>query len=147
MLPFYVLVFSFVVMRVLGFIGIDGLDHWQTALRFAFAIMFLFTASAHWGKRRPDLIRMVPPALKRPDLLVTWTGILEITGAIGLCMSVLAPFAAIGLAILLIAMFPANVNAAKRQGSIGGRQVTPLPLRILLQIIFVTALLSTLSFY
>src|SRR5262245_45857602 len=31
---------------------------WHTALRFGLAAMFLLTASAHWGKRRPDLIRM-----------------------------------------------------------------------------------------
>src|SRR5262249_55563651 len=33
---------------------------WWTALRIALAAMFLVTASAHWGKRRADLIRMTP---------------------------------------------------------------------------------------
>jgi len=37
-------------------------------LRAALGIMFFLTASAHWGKRRPDLIRMVlPSAFSRPD--------------------------------------------------------------------------------
>src|SRR5262245_2674855 len=80
---------------------------WWTALRIALAAMFLLTASAHWGKRRADLIRMVPAAFSRPDLLVTITGICEIAGAIGLLIPGLAPIAAIGLALLLIAMFPA----------------------------------------
>jgi uncharacterized membrane protein len=61
--------------------------HWWTALRIALAAMFLLTASAHWGKRRDDLIRMVPAALPRPDLLVTVTGICEILGAVGLLIS------------------------------------------------------------
>jgi len=51
------------------------------ALRLALSGMFLLTASAHWGKRRPDLIRMVPSVFPRPDLLVTFTGVLEILGA------------------------------------------------------------------
>src|SRR5262249_34558818 len=55
---------------------------WWDALRFALAAMFLLTASAHWGKRRPDLIRMVPSAFPRPDLIVTITGVLEIFGLI-----------------------------------------------------------------
>jgi hypothetical protein len=33
------------------------------------ARMFLFTASAHWGKRRGDLIAMVPRVFRRPDLM------------------------------------------------------------------------------
>ena len=57
---------------------------WWTALRIALAIMFLLTASAHWGKRRADLIRMVPAGLLRRDLLVTITGFCEILGAVGL---------------------------------------------------------------
>ena len=56
---------------------------WWTALRIALAVMFLLTASAHWGKRRADLIRMVPAAFSRPDLLVTITGVCEIAGAVG----------------------------------------------------------------
>jgi uncharacterized membrane protein len=44
--------------------------------------MFLLTASAHWGKRRRDLIRMVPGVFPQPDLLVTLSGMLEIVGAI-----------------------------------------------------------------
>lgn len=60
---------------------------WWTALRIALAAMFLLTASAHWGRRRDDLIRMVPTALPRPGLLVTVTGICEILGAVGLLIS------------------------------------------------------------
>jgi hypothetical protein len=67
--------------------------------------MFLLTASAHWGKRRQDLIAMVPPAFPRPDLLVTVTGVLEIAGAVGLMLPMGAPYAALGLCFLLLAVF------------------------------------------
>src|SRR5215470_16364293 len=85
---------------------------WQTALRVSLAGMFLLTASAHWGRRRPDLVRMVPRNLPRPELLVTLTGICEILGAIGLLLPLFARWAAIGLTLLLIAVFPANLRAA-----------------------------------
>ena len=74
MQPLIVLITLFLVLIIpLG---------WWDALRFALAAMFLLTASAHWGERRPDLIRMVPPIFPRPDLVVTITGVLEILAAI-----------------------------------------------------------------
>jgi uncharacterized membrane protein len=112
---------------------------WWNALRMALAGMFLLTASAHWGKRRNDLIRMVPAALPRPDVLVTITGICEILGAVGLLIPAVAPVAALGLTLLLVALFPANVRAAKESLTIGGRPATPLPARAAIQIVFLTA--------
>ncbi|HLH09725.1 MAG TPA: DoxX family protein [Terriglobales bacterium] len=117
---------------------------WWTALRIALAAMFLLGASAHWGKRRPDLIRMVPAALPRPDLLVTFTGICEILGAAGLLIPKVAPFAALGLSLLLIALFPANIRAAREAVTIGGRPVTPLPARTVIQLIFLTATIAVI---
>lgn len=112
---------------------------WWTALRIALAAMFLLTASAHWGRRRDDLIRMVPTALPRPGMLVTVTGICEILGAVGLLISRAAPVAALGLTLLLIAVFPANVRAAREAISIAGRPATHLPVRAIIQIVFLTA--------
>lgn len=117
---------------------------WWTALRVALAAMFLLTASAHLGKRRDDLIRMVPRALPRPDLLVAVTGICEILGAVGLLISRVAPVAAVGLTLLLIAIFPANVRAARQAITIGGRPATPLLARTVIQIVFLTATISVI---
>ena len=97
------------------------------------------TASAHWGKRRADLIRMVPPAFPRPDLLVTITGILEILGAIGLMLPRVAPYAALGLSLMLLAVFPANVHAARNRLTIAGSPVPALLPRALLQLLFLAA--------
>ena len=90
MAPFVVLTALFALLSVLGHFDVPVPFGWWTSLRLALSGMFLLTASAHWGKRRPDLIRMVPPALPRPDLLVTATGILEILGAIGLMLPAVA---------------------------------------------------------
>jgi uncharacterized membrane protein len=103
--------------------------------------MFLLTASAHWGSRRADLVAMVPDALPNPELLVTISGIAEIAGAVGLLVPRLAPLAAGGLALLLVAVFPANIHAARESLSIGGQPVTPLIPRAILQLVFIAAVL------
>jgi uncharacterized membrane protein len=115
---------------------------WWPALRIGLAAMFLLTASAHWGKRRADLIRMVPVVFSHPDWLVTLTGICEILGAIGLLFARTASPAAIGLTLLLMAIFPANVRAAREAIAIAGRPATPLPLRAVIQIIFLVATIA-----
>jgi uncharacterized membrane protein len=140
--PLVVLVSLFVVLAGLGLAGVSFLSGWHTPLRFALAGMFLLTASAHWGKRRPDLVRMVPPSFPMPDLLVTVTGVLELLGAAGLLVPALAPYAAAGLSLLLLAMFPANVHAARSRLSIAGRPVTPLGLRTVLQVVFLGATIA-----
>src|SRR6516225_1617801 len=112
MLPFIVLIALFSILSFLSHFHLPVAFRWWTSLRLALSGMFLLTASAHWGKRRPDLIRMVPSVFPRPDLLVTFTGVLEILGAVGLMIRLPAPYAALGLSIMLLAVFPANVHAA-----------------------------------
>jgi hypothetical protein len=58
MVPFIVLIALFVLLSTLGHYHILVADGWWTSLRLALSGMFLLTASAHWGKRRPDLIRI-----------------------------------------------------------------------------------------
>jgi uncharacterized membrane protein len=142
MLPFLVLIASTLVLRGIGAAGVAALDNWIICLRGGLAAMFLVTASAHWGKRRPDLIRMVPAAFPGPDLIVTITGLLEILGAAGLLFPATAGAAAVCLSVLLMAMFPANVRAALGNLTIGGRAATRLPLRTLMQIVFIAALIT-----
>jgi uncharacterized membrane protein len=141
MLPLIVLVISTLLLRVIGAAGVGPFSNWTWCLRGGLALMFLFTASAHWGKRRGDLIAMVPGVFPRPDLLVSATGVFEILGAVGLLVPAIAPAAAVCLAMLLIALFPANIRAARKGLTIGGRPATALPLRTLLQLVFIVAVL------
>ena len=114
MIPLYVLVGSVVLARAAGALGVDALASWPPATRVGLAIMFMFTAAAHFTATRADLVRMVPPAFPAPETLVAATGIAELAGAIGLLVPSAAKLAAWGLIVLLIAMFPANVHAARR---------------------------------
>ncbi len=140
MAPFIVLIVSFLMFSLIGYVEIN-LSEWQTSLRLAVALMFLFTATAHWGRRRPSLIKMVPPSLPNPNFIVTITGILEIIGAIGLLIPNTSKIASICLTILLIALFPANIRAAKLSVKVGEKPVTSLLPRTILQIIFVAAVI------
>jgi uncharacterized membrane protein len=141
MTPFIVLLASFLLFRGLLSRVVPAFRSHATALRWALAVMFLLTASAHFGARRPDLVRMVPPIFPDPALLVTLTGIAEMLGAVGLLLPRVAPWAAGGLALLLLAMFPANVYAAREALQIGGAPVTPLVPRTALQVVFLAAVL------
>ncbi|MBS4203421.1 DoxX family protein [Lederbergia citrea] len=141
MVPFYVLVAAFLLFKAIGLIGVSYFEGWHTSLQVAVTVMLLITASAHWGTRRPDLIRMVPPAFPRPDWIVTATGVLEIVGAVGILFQATSKAASLGLAVLLLAMFPANLRAAREKLTIGGRPVPKLIPRTVLQIVFLTAVL------
>ena len=142
MIPLFVLVISFAVFFLAGKLGVTAFHDTGFALRCALACMFVLSASAHWGKRRPDLIRMVPPAFPNPGLLVNVSGALELLGVIGLLVPFTARIAAICLAVMLLALFPANVYAARQHLTIGGRPVPTLPVRSAIQILFLAALIA-----
>ncbi|GAA1839549.1 DoxX family protein [Asanoa iriomotensis] len=138
MVPLVFLVAGFALARVVGLAGVDALDGWLPALRVGLAIMFVVTGLAHFApKMRAGMIAMVPPRLPRPDLLVTVTGVLELAGAVGLLIPATTALAAAGLALLMIAMFPANISAARRKLSLGGKPVPALVPRSFLQVFWV----------
>jgi uncharacterized membrane protein len=138
--PLLALVLGLLTARLAGLLGIDALDGWHPALRIGLATMFVLTGLAHFvGRRRADLVAMVPPALPSPGLLVTITGVLELASAVGLLLPPTAPAAGGALALLMLAMFPANVSAARRGLTLAGRPVTPIGARTLLQAIYVGA--------
>lgn len=139
MIPLIVIVVVFTALRAGGALGVRVLRDWRLCLRWAMAVMLLVTASAHWGAKRADLVAMVPPFFPEPELLVTVTGVLELAGAAGLVWARTSRAAALGLALLFLAMFPANVYAARQGLTIGGRPVTELPLRTAVQVVLVVA--------
>jgi len=133
---------AWLLARSIGFTDVwPQADSWSGALRVGLAAMFVFTAVSHFHPRtRPDLVRMVPANLPAPTLLVTATGVLEFLGAIGLLVPPALPVAAYGLIALLIAMFPANVHAAREGLMIAGRRATPVLRRLPLQLFWIAAL-------
>jgi uncharacterized membrane protein len=140
--PLIVMLTVWLLSRLIGTTGLwlDA-DSWTGALRVALAAMFVFTAISHFHPRtRSDLIRMVPATLPGPAVLVSSTGVLEFLGAIGLMLPRMLPVAAYSLIALLVAMFPANIHAARQGLVVGGRHVMPLFWRLPLQLFWIAAL-------
>ena len=128
---------SLLIYRGIGAMGVTALATWLACARFALATMFLFTAIAHFTSTRKDMIAMVPPSFPQPGLLVTISGILEAAGAIGLLLVPTRQWAAWGLILLMLAMFPANISAARRGVQLRGKAATPLWIRTPMQILFI----------
>ncbi len=142
MLPLFVQLLALAGFRLAGYAGwLPAGATLVGALRFALVVMFLFTAIAHFLPRtRPDLVRMVPPAMPMPGLPVSVTGMFEMAGAIGLLIPGVVWLAALALVAWLVVLFPANVHAARASLRIAGRRATPLVLRLPLQLFWIGCL-------
>jgi uncharacterized membrane protein len=141
MAPLITLVVVTVLARLAGALklGRGYFATLPTALCGGVAAMFVLTGGAHFIGLRADLMRMVPPAFGNPGFWVTFTGVAEIVGAIDILIPATRRLAAVGLVLLLLAVFPANVYAAKHQITFGGESSTPLIQRSIEQIIYLAA--------
>lgn len=140
MIPLIVLALGILISYILGSLGIAWFASWKTCARVGLAGMLLFTGVAHFNKMRQDLVRMVPPLFPNPDALVTISGLAEFAGAVGLIVPVTSKLAAYGLIALLILLLPANIYAARQRLTIAGRAVTPLLIRVPLQVAWIALL-------
>jgi uncharacterized membrane protein len=137
--PLITLIVVTAVLLGLGALGVRAVASWPVAVRGGLAAMFTLTGVAHFVGMRQELIAMVPPALPAPGLLVTITGVLELAGVVGLLLPRTAPWAAGGLSVLLVVMFPANIHAALEGTG------TPLVPRTLMQVLFLAATLAVVA--
>lgn len=137
MVPLIALVTATLLARLAGRLGVSSLRDWPAAVRAGLAVMLCVTASAHFNSMRVDLVRMVPPAVPNPELMVTFTGVCEVLGAIGLLLRRTRRMAAVALILFLVAVLPANIHAARAELTLNGAPVTALWPRVLLQILFI----------
>ena len=82
---------------------------------------------------------MVPAALPWPRLLVYISGVAELAGGVGLLIPSLRRAASIGIILLLVAIFPANINMAVNHISPAGMHLSPFALwaRLPFQALFI----------
>lgn len=110
----------------------DAAELFVQVLRIALALLFAGMGISHFVPSvRRGMRAMIPPALRRPGfpspaVLVAFTGLCELAGAIGLA----APWQLLGLewvrwvagaalVVFLIAVFPANAYAAQHPEKFG----------------------------
>ena len=101
------------------------------------AAVFVFAGIMHFVI--PDqYVRIMPPALPMHRELVYLSGVLEIAGGVGLLLERTRRAAGLGLVLLLLAVWPANLQMllnARASGASSGTQALlflRLPLQLLL---------------
>lgn len=83
----------------------------KDALRWVLALFMVFAGVMHFVRPR-GFVRIVPRWLPAPELLVYVSGVAEVVLGLGLLVPATRAWAAWGLILLFIAVFPANVNMA-----------------------------------
>jgi uncharacterized membrane protein len=137
MISLFVLVVSFTVLRGVGALGVKRLSSWKEAGRIALVIMFLFTGFSHFSSLKHDFAAMIPSPLPNDLWVIYLTGFFEIAGAVGLLIPRTRRLAGVCLVLLLVAMFPANVNAIINGIPLGGNAPTPLWVRAPMQLLYI----------
>lgn len=140
MSPVVFLVVALLVFRALGAAGVRRFRTWRVSAAHALAFMLVMTGAAHFMPpevtvmpNSADIRAMVPPFMPFPDLVVYLTGVFELLGAAGLVLGATRRWAGLALALLFVAMFPANVYAAVSGAPMG----TALWLRTPEQILYI----------
>jgi uncharacterized membrane protein len=140
MAPLIVLIGVVLLARLLGYAGVAPLRDWAACTRLGLAVMLCFTAAAHFNSMRADMIAMVPPSVPNPGLMVTFTGVCEILGAVGLLVPRARRIAAAALIVFMLAVLPANIHAARTGVTLRGVTATPIVPRVALQGLFIALL-------
>ena len=140
MAPLIVLVICWAIFRGLGRVAVPALDSMPKSGRAALAVMFLFTGTTHFTGLKHEYLAMLPAGVPGGLHLIHLTGFLEIAGAFGLLYPPTRRLAAVCLVLLLLAMFPANVNASLQSIPFRGGPPMSLWIRIPIQCVFILGL-------
>lgn len=93
------------------------MKRFKTISRYGLAFLFVGAGILHFVQPMP-YIRIMPPYLPAPRLLVYVSGVAEIVGGLGLLLPATRRWASYGLLILLLAVFPANVYMAQHNAEL-----------------------------
>ena len=137
MVSLFVLIISFFLLRGMGSLGVERLSSSREAGRIALVIMFLFTGFSHFSSLKHDFAAMIPAPLPNDLWVIYLTGVFEIAGAVGLLIPRTRRLAGICLVLLLVARFPANVNAIINGMPLGGSAPTSLRVRAPMQLLYI----------
>jgi uncharacterized membrane protein len=99
------------------------------------AAFFVFAGVSHFTNEA-FFLRIVPPWLPAPLLMVQLSGVAEIAGGIGVQIPRLRRLAGWGLLALLVAVYPANVHMALHPEQFPDTSPTALYVRLPVQLVF-----------
>jgi len=128
------------VFRAIGFL-VPALADWHADARCAMALFFVIAGLSHFGRAHKGFVGMVPPWVPLDhELVINVTGVLEICGGVGLLVPFASRAAGVALILFLIAVYPANVYAAKNRLRIFGREHPALLPRTIDQLVLLACI-------
>ena len=81
---------SFILLRGVGWLGVERLSSWRSAGLGALAIMFVVTGASHFTGMKYDLAAMMPEPLPDDLWIIYLSGVFEIAGRSGYSSPALA---------------------------------------------------------
>jgi uncharacterized membrane protein len=87
------------------------LESWRVRCRVVLAGFYGLAGILHLAVPGP-FVRITPSWVPEPEAVILVTGLCEIAGAAGLLVPALRKYAAVGLALYAVCVFPANIKHA-----------------------------------
>lgn len=138
-LPIALLVVTLLAFLLAGRRGYANLGWFQSVLRVLVAIPLL-VSGVYLHFLHPEMVAgIIPPIFPAHDFLAVLTGICEVAGAIGLFVPSTRRQAALWLALLMIAIFPANIYVAGQ--TVNGLHMPSVPVRTAMQWVYLIMIL------
>jgi uncharacterized membrane protein len=109
----------------------------QWVLRVVVALPLLVSGFGHFA-RTAMFASIIPPLFPYRSQLVLVSGAMELAGAMGLLLPAFSRSASGCLALLMIAIFPANVYAANQ--TVGGMHMPSVAVRTAMQVVYIVLL-------
>jgi len=111
------------------------MDVWRKRLRVVLAVFMVGIGIAHFARPQP-FVGIVPASLPAPLLLVLVSGFFEVLGGVGLLVPRGRRAASVGLVLLYLSVFPANINMVMHPELGAGIPAWALWARLPFQVLF-----------
>lgn len=119
MTVFFLIFILTTILFLASKIGINPIKDFKNNARIGTGLTFIFTGVSHF--LLPDtFMKLMPPFIPFPGVMVYISGVFEILGGIGLIISKTKKEASYGLILLLLAVYPANIYTALENIQLGG---------------------------
>jgi uncharacterized membrane protein len=131
---------SLLIVTILAFFAIargnySSFGRPQTLLKTLVALPLLFSGVALHFFRAHLTASIIPPTFPARLFLALFTGICEIAGGLGLFVPRVQRSAALWIAIMMVAIFPANIYSAGQ--TIDGFRFPSVPVRLAMQLVYI----------
>lgn len=112
------------------------MDLWRRRLRVVLAVFMIGIGIGHFAWPAP-FVSIVPASLPAPLMLVLVSGFFEVLGGVGLLVPRAHRAASLGLVLLYLSVFPANINMVMHPELGAGLPLWALWARLPFQVLFI----------